>query len=188
MKDKQYRTHNTPTLTQTEQHYLPGEAWSFDGADATTYSKDGYRYAINFVDSHSKLRLVYFVKTNHSFEFKQALEYVIEYTKMHTGNDVKSLHCDMFSTYMESVGEDSIAAFRRQYGIILNVCPPYAHHRNHEAEHMIHNCTQHCRTRLRALLNAQVKGQRIPNPNLYWPFAWQHSVQCFNELPNVTGP
>ena len=105
---------------------------------------------------------------------------------MHTGNDVKYLHCDMFSTYMESIGEDSIAAFRRQYGIILNVCPPYDHHRNHEAEHMIHNCTQHTRTRLRALLNAQVKGQRIPNPNLYWPYAWQHSVQCYNELPNVT--
>lgn len=30
------------------------------------------------------------------------------------------------------------------------------------------------------------EGQRIPNPSQYWPFAWQHSVQCFNELPNVT--
>ena len=87
---------------------------------------------------------------------------------------------------MEFAPEDSIAEFRRQYGITLHVTPPYQHHKNHEAEHAIHANTMHCRTRLRALLKEQIGGCRIPDPAGYWPYAWQHSAQCYNELPNVT--
>jgi len=65
--------HTMHQLSHRQSKLSPCSSLVVRWPDATTYSKDGYRYAINFFDSHLKVRLVYFVKTHHLYEFKQAL-------------------------------------------------------------------------------------------------------------------
>ena len=186
-KDKQPRRHFNPVNTELELELLPGEGWSLDGADLGHLSyKKGYRYAINFVCMKSKLRCAYFTKSTNSFEFKEALEWLMAYTNQFTGRNIKILYSDMFSSYMEFNSPESIADFRKQYGISLRVIPPYMHHMNHEAEHSIDKCTKGCRTRLRHLVRESIRGTRIDDPLSYWPYAWQHYIQSFNMLANVT--
>jgi len=186
-KDKDYRKHHSPRTTSYEENLQPGEGWSLDGADLGQIAiGTGYRHAINFQDMKSKHRVVYFTKTTNSFEFKQALEWLMQYVHQFTGRYIKFLYSDMFSSYMSFVGEESIAAFRNEYGITLHVIPPYMHHKNHEAEASIHQCTKGTRARLRHLLHQEVRHHPIPNPAAYWPYAWQHSIQSYNMLPNAT--
>mmetsp|Transcript_27650 Transcript_27650/g.85412 ORF Transcript_27650/g.85412 Transcript_27650/m.85412 type:complete len:175 (-) Transcript_27650:10024-10548(-) len=120
------RKHCNPTINSFESKLLPGEGWRFDGGDCGQYSINGFRYVIVFVDVRSKKKVTYYCKSNRATEFKEALEYLIFHAKQFTGNDVKYLHSDMFSTYRQFVGEESIAAFRMQYGIQLRNPPPYA--------------------------------------------------------------
>ena len=105
---------------------------------------------------------------------------------MFTGNDVKVLYSDMFSTYRSFVGEESIAAFRKEYGIQLMNPPPYAHYLNGEAESAIQSAKRGTRTRLGSLIKKVVSGKRILDPSMYWPYAWEHYCQCDASLANIT--
>ncbi|EGB04086.1 hypothetical protein AURANDRAFT_67518 [Aureococcus anophagefferens] len=186
--DKNPRSHFNKNIPTKEVKLSVGEGYSFDGADLTHISHQGFRYVLNFIDVVSKTRVAYYVRSNATHEFREALEYVKTYSKQFTGNELKFLYSDMFSTYMEFRSDNGIAAFRDETGITLEVCPPYMHWKNGEVESSIHECKKGTRVRLRNFAQqlARLENNRyIRETNDYWPWAWEHTCQSFNSLASV---
>ena len=46
-------------------------------------------------------RVCYYTTSNKTTEFGKFLDYRVKFSKMRTGNDVKKLYSDYFSTYMD---------------------------------------------------------------------------------------
>ena len=160
--------------------YNPGEMWFIDGSDSKFYSNWGHkRYCINAVCACSFYRVCFYTTTNNASEFCEFLDYLVRFTKLRTGNDVKKVYSDYFSTYMDT---NKVVLCRTREGrkIELEVTPPYAKARNTYAENSIYANRKGTRARLFNLIGASIKGVPIKNTGPYWLFAWEHTVQTHN--------
>ena len=165
----------------SERHtYNPGEFWYIDGSDSTYYSEWGHkRYAINAVCAATFYRVCYYTTSNKATEFVEFLDYLVKFSKMRTGNDVKKLYSDYFSTYMDDT-KVTLARTRDGRSIELEVTPPYLKARNTYAENSIYSNRKAARARLFHLLGKKVNGMPIKDTGKYWPFGWEHGVQTHN--------
>ena len=154
---------------------------SLDTGDSNVYSVfRNSRYTVNFVCVVSFYRATVYLQDNSAPLFLKAIEYAVRVFQYLSGNPVREIVSDMFSTYMDT---RLIANFRDDKGIILSVMPPYMHWMNHIAEDMIHRNTISTRVRLPGLRGKIVKGRPIDDPSVYHPFATEHSNQCHNHSP-----
>ena len=172
-----------PSVTRdvSERHtYNPGEMWFIDGSDSTQYSMWGNkRYCINAVDAATCYRVCYYTTTNNAGEFCDFINYLVKLTRFRTGNDVKKLYSDYFSTYMDN---RRVAQCRTQDGraIELVVTPPYLKARNTYAENSIYSNRKAARARLFNLLGKNLRGMPIKDTTKFWLMAWEHGVQTHN--------
>ena len=160
--------------------YNPGEMWFIDGSDSTQYSMWGNkRYCINTVDAATCYRVCYYTTTNNAGEFCDFINYLVKLTRFRTGNDVKKLYSDYFSTYMDN---RRVAQCRTQDGraIELVVTPPYLKARNTYAENSIYSNRKAARARLFNLLGKNLRGMPIKDTTKFWLMAWEHGVQTHN--------
>ena len=179
--DRFVRDHKTKSLLDYAQNKAPGEMLSLDTGDSNVYSVfRNSRYTVNFVCVVSFYRVTVPLQDNSAPLFLKALEYAVRVFQYLSGNAVREIVSDMFSTYMDT---RLIANFRDTKGIILSVMPPYMHWMNHIAEDMIHRNTISTRVRLPGLRGKIVKGRPIDDPSVYHPFATEHSNQCHNHSP-----
>ena len=169
------------TRDVSDRHkYLPGELWFIDGSDSVHYSTWGHkRYCINAVCASSFYRVCFYTTSNKASEFVEFLDYLVKFTKLRTGNDVKKLYSDYYSTYMD---DTKVTTSRTRDGraIELEVTPPYLKARNTYAENSIYSNRKAARARLFGLLGAVINKTRVSNTGPYWLFAWEHAVQTHN--------
>ena len=119
-----------------------------DGSDSVVYSDWGSkRYCIHAVDAASFFRVTYYTCTNNAKEFAEFLDYLEKLTKLMTGNSIKKVLSDYFSTYME---RHHIASVRSDRGITLEVIPPYLKSKNTYAEGSIYLQRKGARAKLGA--------------------------------------
>ena len=179
--DRFVRDHKTKSLLDYAQNKAPGEMLSLDTGDSNVYSVfRNSRYTVNFVCVVSFYRVTVPLQDNSAPLFLKALEYAVRVFQYLSGNAVREIVSDMFSTYMDT---RLIANFRDTKGILLSAMPPYMHWMNHIAEDMIHRNTISTRVRLPGLRGKIVKGRPIDDPSVYHPFATEHSNQCHNHSP-----
>jgi hypothetical protein len=126
------------------------------------------------VDSVSFYRISVPVRTANAAEFLDALRYVVNFTRMTTGNNVKAFYSDYATSYMS----DRVTDYLAHNKISLEVVPPYVHHLNGHAEEMVHSQTKGMRVRLPSLKGVDVKGVPIRDYERYWVFANEHMIQC----------
>jgi len=183
------RPRHNPQPSRMMREYQPGEAWSLDGCSLGHESLHGHKHVITFVELYSKKPVPHYIRTNKAEEFKTAVEYLRFFVKTRcNGRKVKALYSDMFRTYMQFVGEDSIAEYRKYHGIHLRVAPPYAHWRNSDVEKINQIGRRGTRARL-SQINHKMVGPNndiITNPMLYWPYAWEHTMQCVGHMASTT--
>mmetsp|Transcript_3957 Transcript_3957/g.11683 ORF Transcript_3957/g.11683 Transcript_3957/m.11683 type:complete len:926 (+) Transcript_3957:247-3024(+) len=182
------RTRFNPRGSRLFDQYQTGEVWSLDGVSIGHESVHGHKYAITFVELYSKKPVAYYTRTNRSTEFKDAVEYLRFFVRTKCNRDVRVLCSDMFTSYMQFVGEDSIAEYRKYHGIELRVAPPYTHSRNSFAEKINQIGRRGTRARLSQLAGKGVGPNNviITEPLSYWPFAWEHTMQCEGHLPAIS--
>ena len=84
------------------------------------------RYAINAVCAATFYRVCYYTTSNKATEFVEFLDYLVKFSKMRTGNDVKKLYSDYFSTYMDDT-KVTLARTRDGRSIELEVTPPVSY-------------------------------------------------------------
>ena len=120
-----------------------------------------------------------YTTSNKATEFVEFLDYLVKFSKMRTGNDVKKLYSDYFSTYMDDT-KVTLARTRDGRSIELEVTPPYLKARNTYAENSIYSNRKAARARLFHLLGKKVNGMPIKDTGKYWPFGWEHGVQTHN--------
>ena len=171
------RHHTSREVSTRTDKTLPGEKWMLDGNDTTVYDLWGnYRSTINFVDSASFYRISVPVRTANAAEFLDALRYVVNFTRMTTGNNAKAFYSDYATSYMS----DRVTDYLAHNKIQLEVVPPYVHHLNGHAEEMVHSQTKGMRVRLPSLKGVGVKGVPVRDYERYWVFANEHMIQCHN--------
>ena len=175
--DRVPRHHTSREVSTRTDKTLPGEKWMLDGNDTTVYDLWGnYRSTINFVDSVSFYRISVPVRTANAAEFLDALRYVVNFTRMTTGNNAKAFYSDYATSYMS----DRVTDYLAHNKIQLEVVPPYVHHLNGHAEEMVHSQTKGMRVRLPSLKGVDVKGVPVRDYERYWVFANEHMIQCHN--------
>ena len=175
------RPHATKSLIDYAQNKSPREMISLGTGDSNVYSVfRNSRYTANFVCVVSFYRATVYLQDNSAPLFRKALEYAARVFQYLSGNAVREIVSDMFSTYMVT---RLIATFWDTKGISLSVTPPYMYWMNHIAEDMIHRNTISTRVRLPGLRGKIIKGQPIDDPSVYHPSATEHSKQCHNHSP-----
>ena len=144
--DRFVRPHTTKSLTDYAQSRSPGEMISLETGDSNVYSVfRNSRYTANFVCVVSFYRATVYLQDNSAPLFLKAMEYAVRVFQYLSGNPVREIVPDMFSTYMDT---RLIANFRDTKGIILSAMSPYMHWMNSIAEDMIHRNTIATRVRL----------------------------------------
>ena len=123
--------------------------------------------------------MCFYTSTNSAGEFCDFINYLVKLTKLRTGNDVKKLYSDYFSTYMDN---RRVAQCRTQEGraIELEVTPPYLKARNTYAENSIYSNRKAARARLFDLIGKNLRGMPIKDTTKFWLMAWEHGVQTHN--------
>ena len=175
--DRINRHHQTREASTRDETTLPGEKWLLDGNDTTVYSEWGsYRSCLHFVDSVSYYRISFPVRTANALEFTDAFRYVLNFTKMVTGRQVKSLYTDYASGFLSDRSTDFLA----HNGVKLEVVPPDCHWLNGIAEECVHSQTRAMRVRCPNLKGFEVKGDPIKNHERWWVMANEHATQTHN--------
>ena len=175
--DRINRHHQTREASTRDETTLPGEKWLLDGNDTTVYSEWGsYRSCLHFVDSVSYYRISFPVRTANAMEFTDAFRYVLNFTKMVTGRQVKSLYTDYASGFLSDRSTDFLA----HNGVKLEVVPPDCHWLNGIAEECVHSQTRAMRVRCPNLKGFEVKGDPIRNHERWWVMANEHATQTHN--------
>ena len=175
--DRINRHHKTREVSTRDETTLPGEKWLLDGNDTTVYSEWGsYRSCLHFVDSVSYFRISFPVRTANAMEFTDAFRYVLNFTKMVTGRQVKALYTDYASGFLSDRSTDFLA----HNGVKLEVVPPDCHWLNGIAEECIHSQTRMMRVRCPNLKGFEIKGEPIKNHEKWWVMANEHATQTHN--------
>lgn len=150
------RKRHQPQKSSFFDLYQRGECWSFDGASIGKEDVHGHIAVITFVELYSKFPFPVFIRTNNAQEFTESLKQLKHFVHTTVDVKVKCLYSDMFSTYMQFVGEESVAEYRSFHGIHLRVAPPYTHSKNSFAEKIIQLARRGVRARL-----SQLTGKRV---------------------------
>ena len=160
--DRFVRPHATTSLIDYAQNRSPGEMISLGTGDSNVYSVfRNSRYTANFVCVVNFFRVTVYLQDNSAPLFLKALEYAIRVFQYLSGNAVREIVSDMFSTYRQ---------FLRHNEIILSAMPTYMHWMNHIAGDMIHRSTISTRVCMPGLRGKIIKGQPIDDPSVYHPF------------------
>ena len=170
--------------TRFFKRFKPGEGVSIDGADARTVSKFGnYSIVLIAIDMATMKTYSMFLRNNSSREFVEAMDNLRKQLHLETGNRLRHVTSDAFSTYMEHV---STADWRDIHSIELVANPGHAKQWNAYAENRIRTVKRKCRAALDNLKGKEVSGSIITDPTPYWPLAWVHSLQSLNMCTHST--
>ena len=170
--------------TRFHRRFKPGEAICLDGADARTTSKFGhYSIVLIAVDMASMKTYSAYLRGNSSREFIDALDNLRKMIHLETGNKLRSVTSDAFSTYLEHI---STADWRDIHSIELLANPGHAKQWNAYAENRIRQVKKMCRSSLDNLKGKEISGAIVTDPTVYWPLAWNHAVQALNMRTHTT--
>ena len=88
--------------TRMHRRYKPGECISIDGADARTSSRYGnYSIVLIVLDMASMKTYSAYLRGNSSREFVEVMDNIRKQLHLETGNKLRHIYADAFSTYME---------------------------------------------------------------------------------------
>ena len=170
--------------TRFYKRFKPGEGISIDGADARTVSRFGnYSIVLIAVDMATMKTYSVFLRNNSSREFVEAMDSLRKELHLETGNKLRYVTSDAFSTYMEHV---STADWRDIHSIQLLANPGHAKQWNAYAENRIRIVKRKCRAALDNLKGKEISGSIITDPTPFWPLAWVHSLQSLNMSTHST--
>ena len=170
--------------TAMYRRWKPGECISIDGADANTRSLFGqYSIVLIVVDMGSMKTYSCYLKGNSAREFVESMDNVRKQLALETGNRLKSVYADDFSTYKD---HQLVAEWRELNHIELLSNPPYAKQYNAYAENRIRSLKKATRANLSRLKGVEIGGKVITDPTPFWPFAWEHARQSFNLRSHTT--
>ena len=175
--DRINRHHKSREVSTRDLTTLPGEKWLLDGNDLTVYTEWGsFRSCLHFTDSTSYYRISFPVRTANAIETLDAFRYVINFTKMTLGRDVKSIYTDYATSFLSDRATD----FLSHHGTKLEVCPPDCHWLNGVSEETVHSQTRAMRVRTPNLKGFEIKGQPVKHHERWWIFANEHATQAHN--------
>jgi len=97
-----------------------------------------------------------YLRGNSSREFVEAMDNLRKQLHLETGNKLRHLYSDAFSTYMD---QTSVADWRDVHSIQFNSNPGYAKQWNAYAEGYIRRLKRPCRSNLDKLVGLEVMGK-----------------------------
>ena len=170
--------------TRMYRRHPPGTAVSLDGANAKTVSQFGfYKIILIVIDLGSLKTYTAYLKGDSSREFIEAMDNIRKQLHLETGNKLKHVTSDAFSTYLEHTG---VADWRDVHGIELLPNPADYKEWNAYAENRIRHLKRKARSNLEELKGLEIAGRTIGDPTAYWPFAWEHARQASNMCTHST--
>ena len=131
----------------------------------------GFKYAIVFVDDHSRFKAVYFMaKKSEALKcarrFVSALNAHLSVGSSAPARPVGALHCDNAGEYLSLEFKE----FLDEAMIQQSTCPPYVHSLNGVAERAIRSIMENARSHMVA----------SGAPISFWPYAVEHAVDILN--------
>ena len=170
--------------TRMYKRHAPGTAISIDGADAKTISKHGnYKIVLIVIDMGSLKTYTAYLRGDSSREFIEAMDNVRKQLHLETGNKLKYITSDAFSTYLEQTG---VADWRDVNSIELAPNPADYKEWNAYAENRIRHIKRKARSALEELKGVEISGRIVSDPTSYWPHAWEHARQAANMSTHST--
>ena len=176
----QRSTHDTRWF----ERYKPGEGVCIDGGAAGVRSRFGsYNHVLICICLASQKTFLAYLRGNSAREFVQALSDLQRTIALETGNTLRFVTSDAFSSYMDT---QIVAQWREQNNVELLPNPGHIHQWNAYAEGKIRILKRHCRANLAELKGIEISGRMITDPTPFWPQAMEHAVQVMNGSSHST--